>query len=398
MSKYTNAIQRLKVESWIKYWLSKRQKSSYELSEILTGTEFYLQDSAPKKFKKFIPIGRTTQESDPTPENPVPIKNTGDNGFVNEKIENKNFLTNLEASVNTTVTNGIVSQISADTRTNLAWKLQTYNGTTKVEELPLITKNTTGIFSRTFTKNSTFNRIRFGVNGAQRDTLVISDVSDLADGEYTLSYNITNVTQGSISWQDVMITKVTETDLSYVPHSEQNISFPLAQGQKLYEGSYPGDDEKVHHKMKEVVFDGSDDEGWADYGSSQRFYASLADFTGPDNNIKPNILCDKLKAVKRNDAGGSVDNYISSVSANTHYIMIRINSEIDTVAKLKAFLQENPIKVQYELTEEQTENFTEEQKEAWEEWKKARTYKNITHISSEDETPANLRIQYYKEG
>lgn len=99
--------------------------------------------------------------------------------------------------------------------------------------------------------------------------------------------------------------------------------------------------------------------------------------------------------------GTTIVNGISGTKYATY-----INANIDGVTSLatfKTWLAEQyangtPVKIQYKLAEEKTEDFTEEQKTAWEQIKKARTYKNITHISSEDETPAELKIQYYKEG
>ena len=74
MNKYLFPIKKLKTKSWIKYWLSKREFNSYVLSQILTGTELYLENSVQKKFKIFNIIGHSEQDGEPTPENPVDIK------------------------------------------------------------------------------------------------------------------------------------------------------------------------------------------------------------------------------------------------------------------------------------------------------------------------------------
>lgn len=186
---------------------------------------------------------------------------------------------------------------------------------------------------------------------------------------------------------------------TYVPHSEQNISFPLAQGQKLMEGDYPDDDEKVHHKMGEVVLDGSDDEGWLMFNSKQSYKLPIANIGGnAKTSIISNVLCNQLRAVNQDSIYlGDVDNGVASLGGTVKAIYVRFDETITSVNLLRQKLAENPITVQYELAEEQTEDFTEEQKTAWEEWKKARTYKNVTHISSEDETPANVEIEYVQD-
>lgn len=98
--------------------------------------------------------------------------------------------------------------------------------------------------------------------------------------------------------------------------------------------------------------------------------------------------------------GTTIVNGISGTKYATY-----INANIDGVTSLatfKTWLAEQyangtPVEVVSKLAEEQTEDFTEEQKTAYPEWKKARTYKNVTHISSEDETPANVEVEYVQD-
>lgn len=130
----------------------------------------------------------------------------------------KNKLSNVRASTNTTIDDGVVTQSQADTNTKIQWKCQGLNGTTFAKELFIVNKNTTGLFSYNFIKDSSFNGLKFGLNGSQIDSMVISEINNLPDGEYTLSFDVTNITQGSISWKNIMITSSSETDLSYEPY------------------------------------------------------------------------------------------------------------------------------------------------------------------------------------
>lgn len=381
-NKYFYPIYKLKIKSWIKYWLIKQTEFKGVLSDILEGTSFYLTDCLNMKFKIFDIIGRSVQDGDPTPENPVPIKNTGDNGSVNEKVQNKNLVNN-NFSEWTSVS--AYSYIPLDLKQGETYTLWA----TRIGELKTNYYNF-GIV-KDGTSYSTFVGLRLAVN---------------TDGttayKYTFTVDETWTNPKLIGYFDKLETKFNEllqnyniqleqgsTATSYVPHEEQNISFPLAQGQKLMQGDYP-DDEKVHHKMGEVVFDGSNDEDWK--------YLSESDNTVriqiPLDNCKAgsNVMCDYFTkgSIYNSDIEGC-----TIISGNFY---IRINKTlVTTISEFRTWLSSHNMKVQYELAEETTEDFTEEQKTAWEQIKKARTYKNVTHISSEDETPAELKIQYWKE-
>lgn len=273
MSKYLYPIYKLKTKSYIRWWLYNYlgKFNNYVLSEILTGTSFYLEDSTDRKFKIFDIIGRSVQDGDPTPENPVPIKNTGDNGFVNEKVSNS--------------------------------------------------------------------------DGTQ----------------------------------------------------EQNILFPLVQGQKLMEGDYLADD-GIHHVSREMVFNGT--ENWQMYNISAdmiQFFISISGVKHITNRVT--IMSNIAKGILIANRGVRDNN--NSVYTSSIGLCFRID-EFTTLNDFKAYLAQQyangtPVKVQYELAEETTEAFTSEQQTAWEQIKALRTYKPVTHISSEDETPAELKIQYWKE-
>lgn len=57
-----------------------------------------------------------------------------------------------------------------------------------------------------------------------------------------------------------------------------------------------------------------------------------------------------------------------------------------------------PIIIQYELYEEVIEPYTEEQQEQYNKIKELYTFNGTTNISSDDEVPPYLQIQYYMKG
>ena len=71
---------------------------------------------------------------------------------------------------------------------------------------------------------------------------------------------IINSTCNSLIADNIQIEKSTVAT-EYEPHKEQTVYFPLAEGQKLMEGSYLAED-GVHNKRKQVVLDGT--KNWSD--------------------------------------------------------------------------------------------------------------------------------------
>ncbi len=107
---------------------------------------------------------------------------------------------------NLSYSSGVFKQASADTRTDLQWKIQGFNGDSFVKNLTTTKTQNTGTVSLTFTKDSSFNNLRFGLNGAKIDTLVKFDGSKLTNGKtYTISAKITNSSQGSVSWTNLQL-------------------------------------------------------------------------------------------------------------------------------------------------------------------------------------------------
>ena len=146
--------------------------------------------------KSVVAVG-TTQ---PSTNEKVWIK-TGKNHF---KSENVIRLTNC------TYSNGVVTQIEADTATNVRFVLQSFLNANFIANLE-VKDVQVGKTTFTFVKDSSFNQIQFGASGTSIDTKILVDVKELEDGQtYTLSFDLTNITQGSISWRDIQIEQGSE--------------------------------------------------------------------------------------------------------------------------------------------------------------------------------------------
>ncbi len=126
--------------------------------------------------------------------------------LVGWSMKNLFYYKNIIENDNLSYTNGVFKQKSADTKTELQWKIQGFKGNEYVKNLTATKVQKSGTVYLTFTKDSSFDNLRFGINGAKIDTLVRFDAYSLTDGKtYTISAKILNSTQGSVSWNNLQL-------------------------------------------------------------------------------------------------------------------------------------------------------------------------------------------------
>ena len=126
--------------------------------------------------------------------------------LVGWSMKNLFYYKNIIENDNLSYTNGVFKQKSADTRTELQWKIQGFKGNEYVKNLTATKVQKYGTVYLTFTKDSSFDNLRFGISGAKIDTLVRFDAYSLTDGKtYTISAKILNSTQGSVSWNNLQL-------------------------------------------------------------------------------------------------------------------------------------------------------------------------------------------------
>lgn len=413
MSKYLYPIYKLKTKSYIRWWLYNYlgKFNNYVLSEILTGTSFYLEDSTDRKFNIFDIIGRTTQES--TKGNNLISSENIDTTIARVTYKSQDdgtilangtkYGANYANFSNNTVTleedtyssrifllEGTISRDGSNVKPEIYLINQDDNTKSyNISEIgnPGKTKNieagTYFIRIATWSDNVVFTNAKIGIMLVKGSTIP-AEFEKYTGGEpapnpnYPMAIKNTG-DNGSVN------EKVSNSDGT----QEQNISFPLAEGQKLMEGDYLADD-GVHHKMGEVVFDGSDDESWNVSSGGTNGFVLIGQFD--DIDINKNGYCNYFIYTP-----GIAWQGIGKCGVNQNKTFWCQMTSSMTLTEFKTWLSTHNLVVQYSLAEETTEDFTEEQKEAWEQIKNLKTYKPVTHISSEDETPAELKIQYWKE-
>ena len=173
--------------------------------------------------------------------------------------------------------------------------------------------------------------------------------------------------------------EVGSTATDYEPYKSQIAYFPLAEGQKLMEGSYLADN-GTHHKRKQVEIDVTQIRAVTSYNNID--YASIpkpADFIGYNNYAYYEILCNKAISQKIT----SLDNTenINKISSQAEKTKFYLGFEKGTTLEQMKTALANTV-IEYELSEEEIVPYTTAQQEAWEKIKAMYTYKNITNITS----------------
>ena len=410
MSKYLYPIYKLKTKSYIRWWLYNYlgKFNNYVLSEILTGTSFYLEDSTDRKFNIFDMIGRTTQES-----------TTGKNYWDNEQVTTTGIMEKLPTGFK--ITKSSSSRFGGTYLVNLPAEEYKFYGNIKTNAVG----SASGFiikYEDDTTSTIPYTRILDHATIAFSKNIVSIQPYINGSEDIGVYYEIT----------DFMILSASETDTSYEPYTggepapnpnypmaikntgdngsvnekvsnsdgtqEQNISFPLAEGQKLYQ------DEELKENGKddmwgEIVFTGIENYDWKKssyYSGSYYFYPN--DY-GLDYKEYSEFKCSHAICV-RGASNYAIGKCLAESAMN---LWLDDGTQLPTPTAFKAYLAEQyangtPVTIVYKKANPTITPYTEEQQRYYDEHiKPLRTYKNVTHISSEDETPAELKIQYWKE-
>lgn len=189
----------------------------------------------------------------------------------------------------------------------------------------------------------------------------------------------------------------------YLLHAQQAVTFPFTEGQKLMQGDYLADD-GIHHKRKQVVLDGSDDEGWNYNGGSlsnniSAFTANISNLISVENtDTKVRVMCNKTIGLSASEATKLQKyNAIAVISDKRIYLCVQRSSFSTSPSTLKTWLQSNPITVEYELAEEVVEPYTVEQQKAWNNMQNLVSYVGINNINSSTKIDVKYPVRIKKE-
>lgn len=166
------------------------------------------------------------------------------------------------------------------------------------------------------------------------------------------------------------------TKTEYIEHKEQNIHFPLSEGQLLHEGDYLASD-GIHKKRETLVLDGT--ENWVLSTTYENtFYCNK-----PANLLK--------NSMKYSNITTNFDRTLSTVSDGIS-IGLYLNVKNPNISTLEEFINEvknNNIVIEYELAEEIVTPLAKEQIEALYELQKAK-YVNKMELTCLNEIEPKL--------
>ena len=205
----------------------------------------------------------------------------------------------------------------------------------------------------------------------------------------TLAWN-TQSQGGIVTFSNISITEADE-DNDFEESKKEEIIFPLAEGQKLYEGSYLGKD-GIHNIRKQIkLLSSGGDFFVSDLGTYQVFGKT-------QKGVKKGsrLLSNYFKDY---DSVGAIK-YTPGIANNSTADRIYVSNGISTTLdEFKDWLNkcentERPVILEYELAEEEIIPYTQEQQAVID--KILYTYKNVTNISVDNDL-AILDITYKKD-
>lgn len=134
---------------------------------------------------------------------------------------------------NATYSNGIVTQVTDDTKSAFTFALQGYSAPTAfVKMLNQVITTENGRIRLSFTKDNTFSIIAIGHSGSSEDCKIFFDISNLANGDYYAQINLINYqqSQGKYQFNELMIYD-TEYDMLYQPYALSNAELTTLEKQ-----------------------------------------------------------------------------------------------------------------------------------------------------------------------
>lgn len=192
-----------------------------------------------------------------------------------------------------------------------------------------------------------------------------------------------------------------KTATAYEEHQEQSYIMPVQQ--EMLEGDYfDWDNEEEVHTWNKLVLDGT--ENW-EYDSTYNYFKC------------PSYVFEQIPSTASGDGGKQLSNYFSVVGdwntfknntnlngfnpvSNLGYKLIIRNTNCRTIDTFKAWLKSQydagtPVTIYYKLATPTRLPFTDEQKAVAKELNNARTYKNVTNITTD--SIAIIDLDYAKD-
>lgn len=209
--------------------------------------------------------------------------------------------------------------------------------------------------------------------------------------QYTNSAGTTIITEGTMILEGDYL----NLDEPYEIHQEQEILFPLVEGQKLR--SLPNGikdylaEDGIHKNVGTMILNGGADEGY-NKAVDNKFALGINTKKGlllknlKTDNSKISVLSDKLLGVPWNTMSTVAEGWQIALRQDGNYTYLRLlTTGMEDVKALTTFLQSNNIAIQYPLAEEEIIPYTPEQQNAFYQLQNIVLYDGINHISTDNE-------------
>lgn len=187
------------------------------------------------------------------------------------------------------------------------------------------------------------------------------------------------------------------TEKPYVEHQEQVFTIPTQQ-EMLEEDYFDTKNYKEVHNWKKIVLNGS--ETYTAGGSSNEVYRYDAQILINSAKVDKNkMVCTHFKSVYQDL--NFYEHIRNSTKENPTAIVFYIKGK-KTLTEFKAWLRQQyeagtPITIYYKLETPEQIEMTLEQKRVLDKIEKAKSYKGVTHIYSNDEVSPNCYVEAVKD-
>lgn len=207
--------------------------------------------------------------------------------------------------------------------------------------------------------------------------------------QYTNSVRTTIITEGTMILEGDYL----NLDEPYEIHQERTRIFPLAEGQRLYTGSYLAED-GIHNKRKQIVLTGN--ENWYMITNISTTKTQVFGLNNIVNNISVNHVTFKSNYFVHKKWIDAIyvhldEPYMSQTDTTNIYLNIykSLLPSVDATG-FKSWLKSlydagKPVKIEYPLAKEEIIPYTPEQQNAFYQLQNIVLYDGINHISTDNE-------------
>lgn len=381
----------------------------------VTGNPAVCKDSAAWASQGLAIYGKSTQDGEPSPENPVPIVSAGDGGSVFVYFTGKNIDKKQIVGAIYSVFSSVTAEVKTDGIHINGTSTGSYGILYRYDLDPhLIIKGSTlfvssniddGIYLQVAVKNNDgsdryiYGNKSYTITGEEKNLSIILQTSNVVKTFSDLViYDYVSLTGKLDSWAPYCGTKYitlsTPNGLPGIPVTSGG-NFTDADGQQLVCDVKDYAAGKYIQNCVSAVFDGSDDEAWYEQATTQpeksRYCIRLGQAAqGTESAIPTNAICSAFKAT----SGVNTYNAVQGFSISADGTILHVYFDGITLLEFKSWLKSNQMIVVYPLASPIKTDIPAEELAAY---RALQTYTGTTVVSTA-EPVAGIEARYVMDG